>query len=170
MRVLGSFAGENFASSECKCNKSAASTLCSPASTGCILIITHPQVMALQSEASLCRRSSCLLWLLQHLHAEVHATKFTSHACWDLYFQGECGGGVYHYYMTLYHILYISYISYIYIFISCIKICHIFISQIYIMLLRVNLSVAVVAMTTNKTHRLPNGTTTEVRRQKRHKS
>merc|ERR1719458_2241661 len=28
-------------------------------------------------------------------------------------------------------------------------------------MLRVNLSVAVVAMTTNKTHRLPNGTTTE---------
>ena len=31
------------------------------------------------------------------------------------------------------------------------------------MLLRVNLSVAVVAMTTNKTHHLANGTTVEVR-------
>ena len=38
------------------------------------------------------------------------------------------------------------------------------------MLSRVNLSVAVVAMTTNKTHRLPNGTTTEVSRQKLTKS
>ena len=33
----------------------------------------------------------------------------------------------------------------------------------YVMLLRVNLSVAVVAMTTNKTHHLANGTTVEVR-------
>ena len=31
---------------------------------------------------------------------------------------------------------------------------------------RVNLSVAVVAMTTNKTHHLPDGTTTEVRQAK----
>ena len=36
----------------------------------------------------------------------------------------------------------------------------------YVMLLRVNLSVAVVAMTTNKTHHLANGTTVEVRIQK----
>ena len=103
---------------------------------------------------------------------------FATSTCWGtrnkIYISSRLGslllGWVWWWCISLYCIHYISYISYIYIFISCIKICHIVISQIYIMLLRVNLSVAVVAMTTNKTHRLPNGTTTEVRRQKRHKS